>query len=403
MNTKNYIKKTQNFILLYVVIFGLFNRQLSYFNFILEDSTLYSVLIYVFFRIFYVTIIFSWIIIVYENRIKKDVILLLFFFSFSILTTMLLFNRNSIFFPEFLPFLIYSISIYSILRSGLLSHRQLIKIAINISRVLLIFIIISLYVKLNWVTSSIYMNFSDALSLVAGLVLYSAFSNRKWTDYILAIIGFLGVLFFGSRGATLSLAILYFILYFNFYNRKPIRMLSLFIIIILGIIFYNQTLLILINLFDDLGLYSRPLVSLYESQLFESSGRSLIYSSSLDIIANNWVFGVGLAGDRFYLLLNGDSVYVHNIILEIYLHFGIFLGTIILFLFIMSISKNLVFNKIISKQDKAFLYVFMTTSLLQLMFSRSYLTEINLFLFMGLLLNAKMNFSTKYYKEVNTT
>lgn len=140
--------------------------------------------------------------------------------------------------------------------------------------------------------------------------------------------------------------------------------------------------------FESFGISSRTLL-LFQSEegiIGHMSNRDDIYDLVILKIHQNELIGLGLYGDRLFL----DGSTCHNLILEILLHFGIFLGTgLILILFTFLIK---VFFKISMEQRQIFLRYFCAV-IIPLMVSGSYLKDYNLGLFLGIayMLNKSQN------------
>ena len=93
---------------------------------------------------------------------------------------------------------------------------------------------------------------------------------------------------------------------------------------------------------------------------------------------NNPIVGMGLWGDRVILA----GIYCHNIILELYLNWGIVIGSI---LFIYFVYKLVHVYMLSDKNRRNILVKYFMTMVIPLMASGSYLTSYNFGTFIGIL------------------
>ena len=120
------------------------------------------------------------------------------------------------------------------------------------------------------------------------------------------------------------------------------------------------------------------------------SSRSIIYEYLIQSLERDPISGIGMRGDRALLegLNLGESnvAYAHNVFLEILLTFGMLIGSIIiLFLMYLFIWKLLL--KQMDCKIKGLLLSLFTVSFLQLMTSRTFLTETNFYILIFILVN----------------
>ena len=144
----------------------------------------------------------------------------------------------------------------------------------------------------------------------------------------------------------------------------------------------------------QLGIDVRTLrVLAMDNALTYVSGRDTIIQIALVLIQESPLFGYGLAGDRVYI---GQAVsaprsdyggyYAHNFILEIILHFGIFLGILILTAYYSILYKQ--YKRISADSEKGRLYIILLLYLLiSSMLSGTYLTSPIFWMTIGLAMN----------------
>ena len=141
---------------------------------------------------------------------------------------------------------------------------------------------------------------------------------------------FIVIIAVGSRGPAIvfSLCILY-----DFFvnNRKYL------LILILSLSFLFSISNYLFLEIEKIGIKSRTLFLLLEGKISSDSGRKDIYNVIINKIYESPLIGSGLYADR--TILGGTSgAYSHNLFLEVYLNFGIIIGSILLlYLFLKTI------------------------------------------------------------------
>ena len=197
------------------------------------------------------------------------------------------------------------------------------------------------------------------------LILYS---QKQLIPVLISILIFFEVLAFGSRGAAV-----FFVAYiaFDFVRQKG----KMRVIAIAASVLFVFLLPYFMSYLDDLGVYSRTLAMAVDGGMTESDGRNYIYNKSMDALWNNPILGVGVYGDR--ILLGG---YCHNILLEILLDFGLFLGLPILLIFVYIGVNAIKISKGVIRETA---YILLFSGVLPLLLSGSYLQEPNFAIFIG--------------------
>lgn len=265
-----------------------------------------------------------------------------------------------------------------------------------------IVIIESVLYKISWFTTFLaliylvsYLNGKFSISVYNmgfsyGLLLpmLSLYSNKKPHSVIASLFLFIIILGVGSRGA----AIIYiaYVLYDAFQSyRKQIILIILFLVAFLLILPH------LADWFESLGVSSRTLGFLSTNNITHMTGRDVIYENLIIVFWNNPIKGIGLFGDRFYL----DGGYSHNIILELYLNWGLLIASFIIIYFL---RNFFVIYKTSNKTNRNIIVKYFSASVAPLLFSGSYLVDYNLGIFIGILFLIKKtnrcDFQKKEYK-----
>jgi len=219
----------------------------------------------------------------------------------------------------------------------------------------------------TFIISDYNMSFSYGLLLP----MLSLYSKKNPCSVIVSIILFIIVVGIGSRGAAVIFVL--YALYDIFQSHKKFAIPALLLLIVFFLFLPS-----LAQWFESIDIHSRTLNLLFDHNLLRSDARSLLYESMLDVFWDNPITGIGLFGDRIYL--NGS--YVHNFIIELYLNWGVLIGTIILLFLLVKFIKT---YKNSNKTNRNILIKYLLASVVPLMFSGSYLIDYNLGIFIGVL------------------
>jgi O-antigen ligase len=169
-------------------------------------------------------------------------------------------------------------------------------------------------------------------------------------------------------------------------NRLKAKALVLFLLsttLISAIVLnFNFFIKQLNNLLIKYGVQSRTIYLLLSDNIDFSTGRSEIFSDTINNIFLNPVLGYGIGGDRVFL----NGTYPHNIFLEIIAQFGIVLGGIFSLVLIMYWFIGIFLNK--NTIDQHLAIIFAGLGLISLFFSGSYLTSSNFWLFMAICISS---------------
>lgn len=229
------------------------------------------------------------------------------------------------------------------------------------------------------------MAFSYQILIPVVILLYKITHIKYRTlDVILIISGIILILSIGSRGpivAIIAYSILLYVLKL-FENRKRqktviINLFTFFVSFIL-ILNINRILLLLEKKLIEFNISSRTLRMIIHGTGDFTTGRSSIYDATILNILEKPFLGYGIAGDRVFL----SGTYPHNIFLELLAQFGIIVGSIIAVIFLTYSLKGIFFNK--NHIEKHLAVMFFGIGFIQLLFSGSYLTSSNFWLFIAI-------------------
>lgn len=285
----------------------------------------------------------------------------------------------------FLPFLTAGLPLY-IITLCLKNTRGLYK-ALRISSILsIVSAVIFVILQSKGDYKIEYMTFSYGVTLPVMLILIFAFHEKNKLDFIFGFIGIIVILFVGARGPIVGIltgSFFYYLVKFKI-NAKNIILLTILLVSILLIFINFESILNVLNTFlQSKNISSRTIELLTKNEIYQTSGRGTLYDVALLNIPNLFI-GKGMIGDR--VILNG--AYAHNIFLEIWLEYGIIMGSIFILVLVYYLLRSLFSPR---KGILYFLFfaLFFTTGFMKLQFSSSYTFEPTFYMMLALVV--KMN------------
>lgn len=333
---------------------------------------------------------------------EKDVLfLLLFFYSFFAISFFL--PNTPSFIVTVLGQLTFSLICYTLARSvknfeTLFEALRYLAFPMAISVILqLVFFQSNLYVE-DYQLEASYNQFQGYLALSAAIISLSFLMNRfSYFQLFTFLISASLIVIIGARGPLVCLIIFYFfkLLYNNLLKPKGlgIILISICLVGIVYIFYFNEIIELAGILINKYGLSSRLIDFANSDNFIEDENRNRLLDSSIELIKLNPIFGLGMAQDRIPLnsILMGDpddaiGNYPHNIFIELFLHFGVIIGSIL----IISISR-LLYLSLIKNDDfysKEVIFIFLGIGLFPLFFSGSYLNAPFFFFLLGFCYNA---------------
>lgn len=370
----------------------IFSYTLSFFNLIYGIDTWQSLVVDVIYRIRNVCFCVTMISIILYNKITFDDLILISFFLISYIILILVFPNNIEYFLRVLPLLKFSICVFMAINTNMITFDELKLILKWVSRIVVICLLLTIKMNINFINQNVvYMEYANAVSIGIALLLYYGIFDFSMLDFTLSIVGLISLLLYGSRGSLVTLFILFIIfIWLKMHNKK----LLIFgcIILIFMTVFGPMIISNIITKMISFGIDSRTIEKLLNGNLFKSNDRMMIYEYLMTIIFKNPIFGTGICGDRYVLPLRfsgTDATYAHNLFIELMVDYGLIFGSLLIIILFYLIIKFLFKESNIDK--KAFFYVFFIVGFIQLMISRSWITESNFFIFFAILLTYSTN------------
>lgn len=193
------------------------------------------------------------------------------------------------------------------------------------------------------------------------------------------------ILALGSRGAILCIFLFVSLKVMRPNNKMNLKRIFCFIIFLcLGILTFvnlNKIFEFFYNFLIGYGIRSRTL-ELFLFNMGHLSGRDDIYQNVIEGILNRPFLGIGIGGDR--RVNGGEGFYTHNFFLEVLSNYGIFFGSLLIITQLLLIL-NILFSKDKGKYSMGIIWL--SLGFIPLLVSGSYLTDINYWIFNGLIIN----------------
>ena len=216
------------------------------------------------------------------------------------------------------------------------------------------------------------------------MVMVAALERKKSWDIIVSLVGAFTIMAFGTRGPILcmiSLLVLYMLMYHKIYKHIWFTG-AVVVFAVLVVFLYEETLLQIRWLVEQIGMSTRVVDLMLSGEFAESTGRNRIFALLFEAISQN-PLGYGIAGDR---LLAGS--YSHNVLIELWVSFGVFTGTLVFVVPIICTVKLMIQRKSNRIMEDNFILVLIVSSYIKLFLSGTYLTESLLYLLIGILISA---------------
>ncbi|MBO7310308.1 MAG: O-antigen ligase family protein [Clostridia bacterium] len=218
-------------------------------------------------------------------------------------------------------------------------------------------------------------------------LIYWAYREGKFRNWLPALVGVFLVLAYGTRGPILAI-IIFFVLMMFLYKFKNVVLKAMGILGIVVVSFFftfsgvtANFVLLLQNMFKKIGVSTRIFDFWAEGVLTSDRGREAIANKVWEAILKKPFTGYGYFGDRN--VLNGG--FAHNLFLEVWCEFGLALGTILLGLLFWVVIRALIRTR--GTDAFGFLLLLACMVFTELMFSGSYAVEPNFFLMIGVSLS----------------
>ncbi len=226
-----------------------------------------------------------------------------------------------------------------------------------------------------------YMVFSYNMLVPLFFVIMHKPQKRRILHYVTVSLGSFAFVFGGARGAMIFFILALVVMYVGTFKPGIKNLIVCSALAAGGIafsFFKTGALMFVASFLESLGITSRNLVSILNSQLFNDNARLLLYRESLNNIG---IMGKGIMGDRVEL-----GIYPHSLFLELMYHFGTVLGAVLIALLCWYVGRAL-FRK--NSAEFTYIVMLLPCGFLKLMVTGSYFGQESAFyILLGLCVNA---------------
>ena len=287
------------------------------------------------------------------------------------------------------------------------------KTAINIiSKLQLIMtvliVLLSLLRLINYTMSKDEMGQSYSILFPTMFMYYTYSGSKKVVDLLFFLLGLAMILMFGTRGPLVCLIL--FLLVFLFVNNRHNAVMTINLLLVLGVfyIFLRPIMIILMFFTRMIGLSTRIFEKFLEDELIDyenSSSRNEIHDILWNYISNDrGGIGYGFGSDR---IVGYKNTYAHNLVYEVWMDFGLYIGSFLLILFVFFVLKA--FKKVYGHDPFNLFLMLLIWSVGRLMLSSSYIQDISFYFFIGYCTNvlrsnniSEFDSNDEYYYIVST-
>lgn len=215
-------------------------------------------------------------------------------------------------------------------------------------------------------------------------MIWYAFTTVKLIDILLSVFGVFLLLSMGTRGPMVCLFffMVFFILFvYNRVKRSTKIFVSLFAIagLTIFIMIGDEAMLFLQSLLARMGLSTRILDMSMDAQFMGGESvmeRDYLRYASLEALKEDRIFGYGFAGSYGIM-----RTYPHNLAFELWLTFGVYVGSIILLSIIIVVARAFYVTK--DGDKRGFLLLWVSCGFVSYFMSRTFLGAPDIFVMLG--------------------
>ena len=244
------------------------------------------------------------------------------------------------------------------------------------------------------------MDFGYQMELAAILFLTQYLhENKKKGKLILSCFAMLFGVIYGARASILGF-LLFIVCYLILNKNATVKKIIFLGVAFAGALVYNSQFIMMkiYNLFLSMGLDSRTLYLIATGDILasDSARQDKIWPVLIKLINNSSLFKMyGAFGDRYYL--NSHYPYAHNLVLELLVTFGKFVGGILLILIAYHFIRTCIRNR---GTGGILTLAFGCFCICRLMFSSSFWTEPYFWAFLAMMVNCSKLYKLEHRTEV---
>lgn len=226
---------------------------------------------------------------------------------------------------------------------------------------------------------------SSAYNLLphACLSFYFLMSNFKLRRLLLFLVAAICLVLMGTRGAVLCLLVFMVVtIIATIRTQKPLVILAMIMLCLFLLLFGSLTDLLIqwaYIIADKFGLSTRIFDKMLSGNITASTGRIAIRQRIFYYLREYNLVGLGIYGDLYI----SEGMYAHNLALELWAHFGYYIGSIIFIAFLVFICSGVVYCIKIKDENAQIIMFLLLCCCVKLLMSSSYLREPFLWVMLG--------------------
>lgn len=232
-----------------------------------------------------------------------------------------------------------------------------------------------------------YMSFSYRLLPFSAILLLNILEKPSVKGILFFIVALNVHLLTGTRGPLVCLVFCFILGVFFSNMSKKLRLFLSVVGVIAGVYLLSSLFMARVNALNDIfmnfGVRNRIFLKILSEDFLEGSGRADVASLVWEAIKERPALGYGFLGDRSFQ----DGGYPHNFVLEMWCHYGIVIGSLLIFLIMFNFIKVFKNRKI----NRNLYIMLFSASYVKLMMSGTYPMEGMLFFLLGLCVNTRLN------------
>lgn len=208
--------------------------------------------------------------------------------------------------------------------------------------------------------------------------IYYCFTHRSKIGVLCALLALFLHISLGARGPLVCI-FSFFAIYVAFFLKMIHKKLVIAIIAVCAILIVSNIELIalaLSHIISDLGMSTRVIDKILFEEFADHDSRNDIINVLMDKMQTAGLFGYGLFGSWQYV-----GIYAHRIYVDFWFSFGYVLGTLIMIVLCYYYYKGLRCCQTLD--ETSFWLVLAIISILHLMFSQFFLTNVHFWMFLG--------------------
>lgn len=229
-----------------------------------------------------------------------------------------------------------------------------------------------------------YMSFGFHYMMALSFLFYYFYMKKNGTGIIICCVMIPQMLIYSSRSCWYMIGILLIIVLFGLVKNKWIKLIGTGGIVVVLLNFSSIALWVINSLIEWVGIKTYALrnlkVMLESNSAMGSLGdRRILFNMAIEVIEDHPFIGVGIGG-----FSSSKAIYPHNLFLDIWVTFGIFIGTALIFFLI-----YMVYHALADVHINAYhvIFIWVLTNFTRLLTTHTFICEPIFFMLLCLAIN----------------